>query len=90
MDVNCSYCGSEDGRFRYGHPSDEEAIGEACIALVRRDIEDQFTQIEAERQQAVFDERWRTIQEAEPTNWAVHRFHNVPAPWCGLCVVMVP
>lgn len=76
MDRTCDYCGSEDGRYRYGDP--EEAIGEACLALVLRDIEDQ-------RQAAIFEQRWRTIQGADPTSWAVHIFHAVPASWCSLC-----
>lgn len=80
MDRSCDYCGSEDGRFRYGDP--EEAIGEACLDLVLRDIEDQ--------RQALIEQRWRTIQSAAPENWATHIFHAVPAPWCELCRARVP
>lgn len=76
MDRDCDYCGSEDGRYRYGQP--EEAIGEACLDLVLRDIEDQ-------RQVLIFEQRWRTIQSVAPENWVTHIFHAVPAPWCSLC-----
>lgn len=78
VEVICDRCGYEDGTSWFGPPDDERALCTFCIARVVEDIEDQ-------RQALIFEQRWRTIQNAEPSSWAVHLFHAIPAPWCSLC-----
>lgn len=78
MDVTCDRCGYEDAARWFGPPDDERGLCTFCVDRVIADIEDQ-------RQAAIFEQRWRTIQGADPTSWAVHIFHAVPASWCSLC-----